>query len=112
MTGGCVLHSHRRRRAFPGGEFFRAGADGASLQTVFLALLEKSLAADAKGFSAAADLVTRCFEGGGDDFAFNFLEGPEPGERAGSARRGGAQIFRKMFRLEEVALGSSSAGRT
>src|SRR6266705_3018363 len=45
---------------------------GRSLQPVFLAFFEEGFAADAEGFSGAADLVMRRFERGGDDLTLHF----------------------------------------
>ena len=47
---------------------------GWSLQPIFLAFFEEGLAADAKGFSRAADLVMHRFERGGDDLTLHFLQ--------------------------------------
>src|SRR5439155_11482319 len=68
--------------------------------------------ANAQGFSGAANLVMRGFEGGGNDFALDFLESAEAGNRAGGASGSGPHTFRKILGLKELAPGSSAASRT
>ncbi len=51
----------------------------------------------------------RCFESCGYDFALDFLEGAEAGDRAGGACGGGSNTLWKIFWLEEVALGRRGA---
>src|SRR5580693_203108 len=69
-----------------------------SLQTVFLAFFEKSLAADAERFRGAADLIVRGLKRGGDDFAFDLFERAQAGEGANRTGSRSANTFRKICR--------------
>src|SRR5258708_11146640 len=77
---------------------------GRLLQPVFLAFFEEGLAADAKGFSGAADLVMRRFERGGDDLTLHFLQRAKTADRAYRAWRGRTNSFGKICGLEQPAV--------
>src|SRR5260370_24223636 len=75
-----------------------------SLQPVFLVFFEEGLAADAEGFSGAADLVMRRFERGGDALTLHFLQRAKTADRAYRAWRGRTNSFGKICGLEQPAV--------